>query len=351
MKKKVLTLALACSMLLTLMGCSKDFTKEIDKYVYLGQYKGLEYTEADLTVTDEELDKAITAYMSAVPVKDRAVANGDVANIDFVGYVDGVAFDGGTAYGYDLAIGSGSMIPGFEEGIVGMMPGETKSIHVTFPEQYRPEGTSGSELNGQPAVFDITVHHILASVDGEYNEAFVTEYTEYATMEEFEQSLIDKMVAEKEATAASEKLDALFNQVMKNAVIHQLPESELNRYHDSLIDSYQTMADSFELSLEEFLATYYYTTVDYLNQYADQYAQSMATQTVIFHAIAKAEGLTVSDEEYQKGLEEYYENMGNAYEDRKNFEKEVGDLVKEALLFEKVEQVVIDSAVAVPAED
>lgn len=325
--------------------------ENLDKYVTLGEYKGLTYTEANLEVTAEELQTAIDSelagYAEKVEVMDREVKQGDTANIDFVGYRDGVAFEGGTGAGYDLVIGSGSMIPGFEEGIVGMMPGETKSVDVTFPEAYRPEGTAGSELNGQPAVFDITVNHIVEVKKPDYTEEFVKEKTEYESMEAFEQSLKDELAETKKTDAENAVLDELFNKLIENATIHELPESELTKYHDNLINSYQAMADSLGMELSSFLLQYYYATEDDLEAYANQYAELMAKQAVVFQAIAQVEGISVSEEEYQEGLNQYYENYGDRYDSLDAFAEEMGDLLKEELLYKKVEQFVVDHAVAV----
>ena len=127
----------------------------------------------------------------------------------------------------------------------------------------------------------------------------------------------------------------------------QLPEEEVKKYHDNLIASYQSMADSVDLELADFLEQYYGVTEEDLDAYAKEYAELMATQAVIFQSIAQIEGITVSEEEYQEGLDSYYEMMGNTYESREAFEEEMAELLREALLYEKVEQFIMEQAVAV----
>ena len=356
-----LTLLLSGGSLL-LSGCSgkepdsqKDnpvSQEETDRfsYVTLGQYKGLEYTKADTEISEEELKDAIDRYIEAnakKEVTDRAVENGDTINLDFIGYQEGEAFEGGTSEGYELVIGSGSMIPGFEEGIVGMMPGETKSIDATFPEAYREEGMPGSELNGKQVVFDITVNYIIEPLELTYNQKFIEEYTEFDTREEFEADLKSSLQAEKEEEAEESRMDELFDKLVENTEIHELPEEELKKYHDNLIKSYQSMADSVEMELADFLELYYGVTEEDLESYANEYAELMTTQAVIFQSIAEAENITVSEEEYQNGMDSYYEMMGNTYESREAFEAEMAELLREALLYEKVEQFLVEHAVAV----
>ncbi len=323
---------------------------ELSSYVTLGQYKGLEYTKVDTEISEEELKEAIDRYVeenAKAQVTDRAVEQGDTINLDFAGYVDGEAFEGGTSEGYQLVIGSGSMIPGFEEAIVGMMPGETAPIDVTFPEEYRKEGTPGSEMNGKAAIFDITVNYIIEPLDLKYNQKFIEEYTEFDTREEFEADLKNSLQEEKQEEAESSEKDELFGKLVDNAEIHKLPEEEVKKYHDNLIASYQSMADSVDLELADFLEQYYGVTEEDLDAYAKEYAELMATQAVIFQSIAQIEGITVSEEEYQEGLDSYYEMMGNTYESREAFEEEMAELLREALLYEKVEQFIMEQAVAV----
>lgn len=321
--------------------------------VILGEYKGLEYTEQSLEVTEEDLQQAIEDFLAEHPlesqVKDRAVEDGDMVSIDFVGYVDGEAFDGGTGSKEDLVIGSGYMIPGFEEGIIGTMPGDTVSVDATFPEAYRAEGTAGSELNGAAAVFDITVHYITEQENPEYNEAFIQENTEYSTIEEFEAGLRSDLEEEKASSVEDAKLDEIFGQVMENSQILNVPDEKYQKYYDNVMQSYQSMADSAGVELDDFLQAYYGLSEDYLKQYADSYAQNMSKQAVIFDAIAEAEDITVSEEEYQAGVDRYFAEMGSSYESQEAFEEEMEAAIRESLLYEKVMEFVVGQSVAVPA--
>ena len=196
----VLSLALGMTML---TGCGKkvdgvDQQSMIDKYAAycdLPDYKGLEYEETKSTVTDADvktkIDSLLQQYATKTQVKEGTVKEGDNVNIDFVGSIDGEEFEGGNSNGagYDLTLGSGAMIPGFEDGIIGHKVGETFNIKATFPENYGKD-----ELNGKEADFKITINYITETELPEYNDAFVASYTDATTILEYEDSVRKDLV-------------------------------------------------------------------------------------------------------------------------------------------------------------
>ena len=168
-------------------GCSKQ--ESADKKtipVELGEYKGVTYTPASTEVTDEDVDAQIQAMLDRYPTMnsvDRAAQQGDTVNIDYVGKLDGVAFDGGSATGTDLELGSGMFIDGFEDGLVGASKGDKLNLDLTFPDPY----TNNPDLAGKAVVFEVTVNDVKESIPAELNEEFVTSYTDYTTVDEFKE--------------------------------------------------------------------------------------------------------------------------------------------------------------------
>ena len=169
----------------------------------LGQYKGIEVTKEDTTVTDAELDQRIASILQANPeiteITDRPAQNGDTVNIDYVGMKDGVAFDGGTAEGYDLELGSDAFIDGFEDGLIGANVGEERSINLTFPEDY-----GNADLAGQAVVFDVTVNKIEEKKNAILDDAFVQRVSDFSTVDEFKADTMAALQEEKEQSAAQQ---------------------------------------------------------------------------------------------------------------------------------------------------
>ncbi len=216
-KKFVSVLVLTTALAVTACGSAKENEPAADPtvnmsneektdyyadHIVLGQYKGIEYTEGKAEVTEDDIkakiDELVSSAVTEYEITDRAVVNGDIISLYFEGYTeDGVQFDGGTGTSESLTIGSGTMISGFEEQCIGKMPGEDFEIKVTFPEQYRPEGTAGSELNGQPATFKSKVNYIHGFNRPEYSDELVAEKTEYSTMAEYEESLKSEIASQK----------------------------------------------------------------------------------------------------------------------------------------------------------
>ena len=188
MKKSYLLFAVAMAASVLMSGCGdkKDISSvDASKYVKLGDYKGLSVSVNDTTVSDKEVEETVSSNLSAkgtmTAVTGRAVQNGDTVNIDYVGTKDGVAFNGGTAQGYDLVIGSGTFINGFEDGLIGHEIGEKVALNLTFPENY-----GSAELAGQDVIFDVTINSISENVVPELDDAVAKELDpEVSTKEEY----------------------------------------------------------------------------------------------------------------------------------------------------------------------
>lgn len=280
---------------------------DIDEYVTLNDYKNMKVSAYKPEVTDKDIEQYINSEMLSGYITDRKVENGDVVNIDYVGKKDGVAFDGGTASGSDLEIGSGSFIEGFEEGLIGVMPGETVDLDLTFPEGY-PEKT----LAGQPVVFTVTVNGIAESM--EYADATDADLARLGLPYETKDALWEAAKAEVEKNAEevfeTSKTSAILNQILSESTIKSVPEYLV-----------EEQIQGFEVYMESVSQMYYGVNfAQYLEQTEQKSledfeaeirpdCETTVKQYLISEALARAENLEITDElirEYaQKDIEGY----------------------------------------------
>lgn len=280
---------------------------DIDEYVTLNDYKNMKVTAYKAETKDEDIEQYINSELLKGYITGRKVANGDVVNIDYVGRKDGVAFEGGTANGYDLEIGSGSFIAGFEEGLIGVMPGDTVDLDLTFPENY-PEAS----LAGQPVVFTVTVNGIAESM--EYADATDADLAKLGLSYENKEALWEaaKTEVEKNAEEAfeSSKTSAILNQILSESTIKSIPEYLV-----------EEQMQGFEIYMESMCQMYYGMNFDQYLQDVEQKSyedfeaeirpdcETTVKQYLISEALARAENIEITDEiirEYaQKDIEGY----------------------------------------------
>jgi trigger factor len=329
-------------------GYMKDFNAA--DYVTLGEYKGIEVALDEPTVTDEELESYISYVLQnsavSVEVTDRSVEEGDIVNIDYVGKVDDVAFDGGTAEGYDLTIGSGTFIDGFEDGCIGMEIGETKDVEATFPDPY----TNNTDLSGKTAVFTVTVNSIsvqeIPELTDEYVQSLALE--ECSNVDEYRAYMSGILMEQKQSTFESDKSDLVYDAVVNACEFKDAPEAMVNRMNNTLITNLTSYADMYGVDIGTFV-TYYYggDAEDYEETLLSQ-AQVMAQNYLMMQAIADKENLNVSDEELEEQLAEEAESYGYETEEY----KEMLDIeaYREYLMAQKVMDFLTENAVTVPTE-
>lgn len=283
-------------------------------YVTLCDYKGMTVAAKDIEVTDEEFDAYIAenilaSYAETVEVTDRAVESGDTVNIDYVGSMDGVEFEGGSYEGYSLKIGSGTFIPGFEDQIIGHEIGEEFDVNVTFPDPYK----NNPDLAGKPAVFKVTLNSISATVTPEVDDAFVAEnFSDYASAEAF----LTEIRTEYEKT---EKTNYVWNYVLENSTVSEIPEQLIENYVEQQTRMYQYMASSYGMTYEDLLAMYG-TTPEEFEATEREYAESDLTQMLISQAVCEAEKIEIEegdDTAYfgydEEAMAEIYAYYGNGY--------------------------------------
>ena len=284
------------------------FTAEValKPEVTLGEYKGLEVPKADLEVTEEEiageLRKEQEENSRVLDVDDRAVADGDKVTLDFEGFVDGEAFDGGKGTDYPLTIGSGSFIPGFEEQLVGANIGEEKEVNVTFPEEYQAE-----DLAGKPAVFKVKINEIKGKELPELDDDFAQDISEFDTLAEYKEDVKKKLQEQKEAAAKRDKEDEAIRKIIDKSKM-ELPAPMIEMQVQNIINDFATRISQQGLSMEQYMQ-FSGATIDSLKEQVRPDAIERIQSSLVLEEIAKAENIEVSDEE----LDKEFERLATAY--------------------------------------
>ncbi len=345
MKRKIYAIAavLFSSLFLTACG-SKEYLKDIkaEKYVTLGNYMGVEAAVQKAEVPEGTVEQYISDNFLASkaekkPVTGRAVQEGDVANIDFVGYHNGEAFEGGTGAGFDLTIGSGQFIDGFEEGLIGANVGEKRSLDLTFPDPY-----TNPDLAGEAVVFEVTVNSISESVEPELSDELVRELSESGinvggsqTAQELTDWVNDLFEQSAESTYENEVEAALSSAIMENSTFKELPEEMVERYTQSIENSMSVRAASVGMNLAQYMQ--FYQGLDEAGYRAvfDEQGEQMTKRYIMYQAIADKEGLMPTKEEIDEETSELTTLYG--YASREELEKSVDmQSVEEDLMRKKV---------------
>ncbi|MBR4082923.1 MAG: trigger factor [Lachnospiraceae bacterium] len=264
--------------------------------VTLGKYKGVKIDKVDIDVTEEEIEADIAKERDnaarIIPITDRAVKDGDMTVIDFEGFVDGVAFDGGKGEDYPLTIGSGAFIPGFEEALIGAEIGVETDVNVTFPEDYQAE-----ELAGKAAVFKCTVKEIKEKELPELDDEFASEVSEYDTFAEYKESVKAKIVDRKTAAAKSAKEEEVVAAVVADAKM-DIPEAMVETTQRQMVEEFAQRMQSQGISMEQYMQFTGMTPQMLLEQIKPQ-AMKRIQSRLVLEAVVAAENITVSEEEFE----------------------------------------------------
>lgn len=260
----------------------------------LGEYKGLTLTAVKAGVTDEDLEAELENLKSQYPaeVTGRAAKLGDVANIDYVGTKDGEAFSGGTAEGFDLALGSGTFIDGFEDGVVGMNVGEERDLNLTFPENYK-----SADLAGQDVVFHVTLNAIKNVENTAIDDALAQRVMDDAdaTVDQLRSQVYGGLENQAESIFFNEAGSELLNQAIENSTVTCDPDAVDDMYNQ-LVTTYTAYAGQYGMELEEFLSMFLQTDKAGLKETAE----NLVKQEMVLNAIIEAEGIEATDEEKDK---------------------------------------------------
>ena len=323
----------------------KDFifeaTVTVEPEVQLGDYKGLEIEKQDSELTDDELEESINhslGHMAEMVVKeDGAVENGDTVNIDFSGSVDGEEFEGGQAEGYDLEVGSGSFIPGFEEQLEGMKTGEEKDVVVTFPEEYHAE-----ELAGKEAAFKTKVNEIKYKDVPELNDEIANELdAEANSVDEYKENLRKRLAEQKATEAENTEKEEAIKKATDNATI-DIPQAMIDTELDRMVQEFGQRIQQQGLDLQTYFQISGQDESQLREQMKDDAEQRVKTNLTLT-AIADAENIEVSDEDIDKELEKMSEQFNISVEDIKNTLGNT-DIVKNDVRIQKVIDLLKDNA-------
>ena len=275
------------------------FTAEValKPEVSLGKYKAVKIEKIDTEVTDEEVNAAVDKERESnartISVEDRAVKDGDMTVIDFEGFVDGVAFEGGKGENYPLTIGSGSFIPGFEEQLVGTELNKEVEVKVTFPEDYHAE-----ELKGKEAVFKCTVKEIKEKELPALDDEFASEVSEFDTLDAYKADVKKKLEEKKAAEAKSKKEDAVIEAIVADAKM-DIPEAMLLTQQRQMADDFAQRITSQGISLEQYFQFTGLTNEKFLEQLKPQ-AEKRIKSRLVLDAVVEAEKIVPTEEEFEE---------------------------------------------------
>ena len=299
--------------------------------VKLGKYKGVKVEAAEVTVTDEEVDAKIEKERE-IEVTDRPVKDGDMTVLDFEGFVDGVAFDGGKGENYPLTIGSGAFIPGFEEQLVGAEIGKEVEVNVTFPEDYQAE-----ELKGKAAVFKCTIKEIKEKELPALDDEFASEVSEFDTLEEYKKDVKETLTIEKEKAAREAKEAAVIDAIIADSDM-DIPEAMVTTQQKQMIDEFAQRMQMQGLSMEQYFQ-FTGATLDKMMEQVKPQAETRIKSRLVLEAVAAKEGIEATEEDY----EEEIKTMAEVYQMEP-------DKIKEMLPEKSVKGIKEDIAVKKAAE-
>ncbi|MDD7023696.1 MAG: trigger factor [Oscillospiraceae bacterium] len=320
------------------------FTAEVavKPEVTLGEYKGVEVPKADLTVTDEdvaaEIDRERDKNARTITVEDRPVQSGDQAVIDFEGFVDGVAFEGGKGESYPLTIGSNTFIPGFEDQLIGAEVGKEVDVNVLFPAEYQEKS-----LAGKPALFKVTVKEIKVKELPELDDDFAQDVSEFDTLEEYKADVRKNLEAKKAEAAKTAKEDAVVDKIIENASM-EIPDAMVETQTRQMMDDFANRMQQQGLSMEQY---FQFTGMD-----AEKLAEQMKPSALkriqtrlVLEAIVKAENIEATEEEYMAEIKK----MADMYQmEVEKLEQLVGeyeaDSIKEDIAVQKAVDLVAEAA-------
>ena len=311
--------------------------------VSLGKYKGVEVEKIDVSVSDEEVEAELSAEQeknaSYNEITDRPVADGDKVNLNFEGFVDGVAFEGGKGEDYPLTIGSGSFIPGFEEQLIGAEIGKEIEVNVTFPENYQ-----SAELAGKPAVFKCTVLKITEKVLPELNDEFADDVSEFSTLEEYKADIRKNLEVKKEEKARTEKENKVIDAIIADSEI-EIPEPMLKAQQEQIVDEFAQRLQSQGLNIDQYFSYIGGSREKMMEEVKDQADKRIRTRLVL-EEIVKAENIVATEEDFDTELGKLAEAYGTDIDTvKKIFEGKEKDRMMEDIAVQKAVSFVADNAV------
>lgn len=308
----------------------------VDKYITIGEYKGLILDNTVDAITDDDVQSQIDQELQdkAEPVSEGA-KEGDLVTVNYTGTIDGQTFDGGTANNYDFVIGDGQMFTEFEDGVTGMKKGDTKEIQIDFPSDY-----GDSTLAGKTAVYKVTVQNVRRTA--ELTDEWVAKNTDYTTVDEYKEGVRSKLEADAKQSAQEVLKNTAWSTVLENSEVKEYPQEDIDGAVSEFKKSMELYAKQADMTLEEFISSQGISQDDFDEQ-CQQYAEGKVKQNLIVQGIMDAEGLSLDDKESLQLQEKLVKQMGAG-----NLAELVGtygqDYVDESVGLLRVEDFIISNA-------
>ena len=334
--------------MMTACGSDKDEVYgdlKMEDYVDPGEYKGLEVDAYEIEVSNQEVQQKVEEALkekqenTELTKKDK-LKKGDTANIDYLGKVDGKEFDGGASQGYDLELGSGTFIEGFEDGLIGKHVGDKVKVNVTFPKDYQ-----GEKVAGKDAEFTVTINSATRPSVPEYTDEFVKENTKYESKKDYEAALKKEIYKSKEETAINEQKTSLWSDVLDSTEMKKYPEEQLKAYEAVFDAQIDEMAKQYNMTREDMLKQAYGTDDEkQVKSIVEDSSKMLVKQEMLTEYIAEKEGITYSDDEKEKEIAEI-EKQGYDDETVKSYTgRTMEQYAHIKLLYDKVQQFILDNA-------
>ncbi len=307
----------------------------------LGKYKGIEIKKIEYNVSDEDIEHELGHMQEhnsrLISIEDRPVESGDIATIDFEGFVDGKAFEGGKAEKHDLEIGSNTFIPGFEDQVIGMKIDEEKDIKVKFPEEY-----FSKELAGKDATFKVKVHEIKKKELPQLDDEFAKDVSEFDTLKELKADIKAKQEKQNEEKAKYETQDAVMKAICENMKV-EIPSGMVEMEIDNMLKDIEQRLSYQGLKLEQYLQMMGKTMEDMRKEYEPQAIEAIKSRLAI-EAVAKAEKIEATDKEIDEKLKEMAKNYGKENDEEFLKNENVRNYIKEGLASEKAIAFLVENA-------
>lgn len=302
--------------------------------VKISAYKGMKIKEFAYNVKDEEVDAELNRLLERnarkVPVADRAAQSGDIANINFVGTVEGVKFDGGEAEGFDLTLGSGQFIPGFEDQVIGMNVGESKDVNVTFPENYQAEN-----LKGKPAVFAVTLNSLTGKELPELTDEFIKDATGSESIDAYKAKARERLQAQADRRSNDATENSILDAIAANTEV-EIPQAMIEREIDGLMQKFEYQLMYQGLKLADYLSFLKVSEADFRKNYEEQAKKNVLNQLIISELI-KAENVEATEEEVNAKVAEQAQEVGKEVEEyKKGMDPRQFDYIRSDIIITKL---------------
>lgn len=309
---------------------------DVEKCVTLGDYKGVTVEKTIQSVTDEDVQNEIDNALANYPVEvDQAAKEGDTVNIDYVGKIDGEEFDGGSDQGADLKLGSGKFIDGFEDGLIGARKGETRTLNLTFPEDYT------QDLAGKAVEFTVTVNAVKEPLSEPMDQWVADNIEGYDNLADYKAGIRSEQEESNEQTAENQVRYAAWTQVIDNCTINEYPETLVEvgkKLYEQQVETYAKYAG---MELDAYIESSGLTQEEYQSN-MEEYGKNVAAQALVCQAICDKEGLAIGDDDYQKALQDMLTEYGCTEEEL--IQTYGQDNVEQSIMLNRVSNLIMENA-------